>query len=147
MKLASLRHGRDGRLVVVSRDLSRCADAAAVAPTLQAALDDWDAAAPRLTEIADSLEFGHIAHLSFNPMNCAAPLPRSHGWADGSAYVNHVELVRRARGAELPPSFWTDPLMYRGACDAFLGPRDPILAADLAWGVDLEAEVGVICGD
>jgi fumarylacetoacetate (FAA) hydrolase len=147
MKLASLRHGRDGRLVVVSRDLSRCAAASAVVPTLRAALDDWDAAAPRLTEIADSLESGRIAHLSFDPAKCAAPLPRSHGWADGSAYVNHVELVRRARGAELPASFWTDPLMYRGASDAFLGPRDPIFAGDVAWGVDLEAEVGVICGD
>ena len=102
MKLASLRHGRDGRLVVVSRDLSRCADATAVAPTLQAALDDWDAAAPRLTEIANSLEAGRIAHSPFDPRKCAAPLPRSHGWADGSAYVNHVALVRRARGAELP---------------------------------------------
>src|SRR6185295_5803194 len=147
MKLASFRHGRDGRLVLVSRDLSRCADAAAVAPTLQAALDDWDAAAPRLTEIANSLEAGRIAHSPFDPRKCSAPLPRSHGWADGSAYVNHVALVRRARGAELPASFWTDPLMYRGACDAFLGPCDPIAAPDAAWGVDLEAEVGVICGD
>jgi fumarylacetoacetate (FAA) hydrolase len=147
MKLASLKAGRDGRLVVVSRDLSRCADAAAVAPTLQAALDDWDAAAPRLTEIADSLESGRIAHVPFDPAKCAAPLPRSHGWADGSAYVNHVALVRRARGAELPASFWTDPLMYRGGSDAFLGACDPIAAPDPAWGIDLEAEVGVICGD
>src|ERR1043166_10199169 len=108
MKLASLKHGRDGRLVVVSRDLSRCADAMAVAPTLQAALDDWDAAAPRLTEIADSLEFGRIAHVSFDPTKCAAPLPRSDGWADGSASDNTVALVRRARGAEIPASFWTD---------------------------------------
>ena len=146
MKLASLKHGRDGRLVVVSRDLSRCADASAVVPTLQAALDDWEAAEPRLTEIADSLEAGRITHLPFDQTKCASPLPRSHGWADGSAYVNHVALVRRARGAELPPSFWTDPLMYRGGSDAFLGPRDPI-AGDVAWGIDLEAEVGVICGD
>jgi fumarylacetoacetate (FAA) hydrolase len=146
MKLASLKHGRDGRLVVVSHDLSRCADASAVAPTLQAALDDWDAAEPRLTEIADSLEAGHIAHLPFDQPKCASPLPRSHGWADGSAYVNHVALVRRARGAELPASFWTDPLMYRGGSDAFLGPRDPI-AGDVVWGIDLEAEVGVICAD
>jgi fumarylacetoacetate (FAA) hydrolase len=147
MKLASLKHGRDGRLVVVSRDLSSCADASAVAPTLQAALDDWDGAEPRLTEIADSLEAGRIAHMPFDQAKCAAPLPRAHGWADGSAYVNHVALVRRARGAELPASFWTDPLMYRGASDAFLGCRDPIAVADTAWGVDLEAEVGVICGD
>jgi len=147
MKLASLRHGRDGRLVVVSRDLTRAADASAVAPTLQAALEDWEAAAPRLTEIADALEAGRIAHLAFDPARCAAPLPRSFGWADGSAYVNHVALVRRARGAELPASFWTDPLMYRGASDGFLGPHDPIRASDLAWGIDLEAEVAVVIGD
>jgi len=147
MKLASMKHGRDGRLVVVSRDLSRCADASMVAPTLQAALDDWDAAAPRLTELSDSLEAGHIAHVPFEQTKCASPLPRAPGWADGSAYVNHVALVRRARGAELPASFWTDPLMYRGGSDGFLGPRDPIAVADTAWGVDLEAEVGVILGD
>ena len=121
MKLASLKGGRDGRLVVVSRDLSRCADASAVAPTLQAALDDWDAVAPKLKDIADALEAGRIAHMPFDQAQCAAPLPRAHGWADGSAYVNHVALVRRARGAELPASFWTDPLMYRGASDGFLG--------------------------
>jgi fumarylacetoacetate (FAA) hydrolase len=147
MKLASLKHGRDGRLVVVSRDLTRCADASAVAPTLQAALDDWAAAAPRLTEIADALEFGRIAHIRFDSAKCSAPLPRSHGWADGSAYVNHVALVRRARGADLPASFWTDPLMYRGGSDAFLGARDPIEIGDVAWGVDFEAEVAVITGD
>ena len=147
MKLASLKDGRDGRLVVVSRDLTRCADASAIAPTLQAALDDWAAAEPRLIEIADSLEADRIAHMPFDETKCASPLPRSHGWADGSAYVNHVALVRRARGAELPASFWTDPLMYRGGSDQFLGSRDPIAVADIAWGVDLEAEVGVICGD
>jgi fumarylacetoacetate (FAA) hydrolase len=147
MKLASLKHGRDGRLVVVSRDLSRAADASAVAPTLRSALDDWGAAESRLTEIADALEADRIAHFPFDPAKCAAPLPRSFGWADGSAYVNHVALVRRARGAELPASFWTDPLMYRGASDGFLGPHDPIPVGDLAWGVDLEAEVAVILGD
>jgi fumarylacetoacetate (FAA) hydrolase len=147
MKLASLKYGRDGRLVVVSRDLSRYADAAAVAPTLLAALDDWDAAEPRLTELANALEAGHIAHAPFDQRQCASPLPRSPGWADGSAYVNHVALVRRARGAELPASFWTDPLMYRGGSDGFIGPRDPIAIGDPAWGVDLEAEVGVIVGD
>jgi fumarylacetoacetate (FAA) hydrolase len=147
MKLASLKHGRDGRLVVVSRDLSRCADASGVAPTLLAALDDWAAAAPRLAEIATSLEVGRIAHAPFDQTQCASPLPRSPGWADGSAYVNHVALVRRARGAELPASFWTDPLMYRGGSDGFVGPRDPIKIGDTAWGVDLEAEVGVIVGD
>ncbi len=147
MKLASLKHGRDGRLVVVSRDLKRAADAAAVAPTLQAALDNWEAAEPRLIEIADALEADRIAHLPFDEGKCAAPLPRSFGWADGSAYVNHVALVRRARGAELPASFWTDPLMYRGGSDGFLGPRDPIRIADEAWGADLEAEVAVVVGD
>jgi fumarylacetoacetate (FAA) hydrolase len=147
MKLASLRDGRDGRLVVVSRDLTRAADASAVAPTLRVALDDWSAAEPRLTELADSVESGRIAHFPFDPAKCAAPLPRAFGWADGSAYVNHVALVRRARGAELPASFWTDPLMYRGASDGFLGPRDPVRVGDLGWGVDLEAEVAVVVSD
>jgi fumarylacetoacetate (FAA) hydrolase len=132
---------------VVSRDLTRAADASAVAPTLREALDDWAAAEPRLQEIADSLEAGRIAHTPFDPKACAAPLPRCFGWADGSAYVNHVALVRKARGVEVPPTFWTDPLMYRGASDAFIGPCDPILAADTAWGIDLEAEVAVIVTD
>ena len=147
MKLASLKHGRDGRLVVVSRDLMRAADAAAVSPTLRQALDDWDAAAPRLAEIANALEAGRIAHQPFDPTQCAAPLPRSFGWADGSAYVNHVALVRKSRGAEVPASFWTDPLMYRGGSDSFIGPCDPIRAADTAWGIDLEAEVAVVLTD
>ena len=146
MKLAALKGGRDGRLVVVSRDLARCADASAVAPTMQAALDDWDAIAPKLRDLAEALEAGRIAGAPFDQAQCAAPLPRAHGWADGSAYVNHVALVRRARGAELPASFWTDPLMYRGASDGFLGCRDPIVG-DPAWGLDLEGEVGVIVGD
>ena len=146
MKLASLKGGRDGRLVVVSRDLTRCVDASAVAPTMQAALDDWDVIAPKLRAIAEALEIGRTAGAPFDQTQCAAPLPRAHGWADGSAYVNHVALVRRARGAELPASFWTDPLMYRGASDGFLGCRDPIVG-DPAWGLDLEAEVGVIVGD
>src|SRR5438093_3918917 len=147
MKLASLKHGRDGRLIVVSRDLARAADASHVVPTLQAALDDWGAAAPRLQEIADALEAGRIAHLAFDPKKCAAPLPRAFQWADGSAYVNHVELLRRARGAEMPASFWTDPLMYQGGSDAFLGPTDPIEVADEAYGIDFEAEIAVIVGD
>lgn len=147
MKLASLKDGRDGRLVVVSRDLSRCADASAVAPTLQVALDNWDAVMPRLTEIADTLEAGRGVHLPFDPATCASPLPRAHQWVDGSAYVNHVALVRKARGVEVPESFWTDPLMYQGGSDIFLGPRDPIIMADEAWGIDLEAEVVVILGD
>jgi len=147
MKLASLKQPRDGRLVVVSRDLSRCADASAVAPTLQAALDAWDSAAPRLQELADALEAGRLAHLPFDPKACAAPLPRAYQWADGSAYVNHVELVRKARGAAMPESFWTDPLMYQGGSDAFLGPCDPLLMADEAWGIDFEAEIAVVTGD
>jgi fumarylacetoacetate (FAA) hydrolase len=147
MKLASLKDGRDGRLVIVARDLTRCADAHAVAPTLQAALDDWDNAAPRLTEIADALEANRIAHLSFDAAKCASPLPRAYQWLDGSAYVNHVALVRQARGAEMPVSFWTDPLMYQGLSDVTLGPRDPIAVADVAFGIDLEAEVVVVLGD
>lgn len=147
MKLASLKSGRDGRLVVVSRDLSRCADASAIAPTLQAALDDWDDVVPRLTEIADSLEANRIAHMPFDPAKCASPLPRAYQWLDGSAYVNHVALVRQARGVEVPASFWTDPLMYQGISDIVLGPRDPIPLADEAYGADIEAEVVVILGD
>lgn len=147
MKLASLKDGRDGRLAVVSRDLSRCADASTVAPTLQAALDNWDAVMPRLTEIADTLEAARGVHLPFDPATCASPLPRAYQWVDGSAYVNHVALVRKARGVEVPESFWTDPLMYQGGSDVFLGPRDPIAMADEAWGIDLEAEVVVILGD
>jgi len=114
---------------------------------MQAALDDWDAAMPRLTELADALEASRIAHMPFESKNCAAPLPRAFQWLDGSAYVNHVELVRKARGAEMPTSFWTDPLMYQGISDVLLGPRDPIAIADEAWGIDLEAEVVVILGD
>ena len=147
MKLASLEHGRDGRLVVVSRDLKTCADAAQVAPTLQAALDDWAAALPRLQEIADALDAGRIAHGPFDPKACASPLPRAYQWADGSAYVNHVELVRKARGAEMPASFWTDPLMYQGGSDTFLGPTDPIAVADEAYGIDFEGEIAAVVGD
>ncbi|HLN09638.1 MAG TPA: fumarylacetoacetate hydrolase family protein, partial [Xanthobacteraceae bacterium] len=139
--------GRDGRLVVVSRDLSRMVDASAVAATLQAALDDWDAAAPRLQELADALEAGRIVHVPFAADRCAAPLPRAFQWADGSAYVNHVELVRKARGAEMPASFWTDPLMYQGGSDSFLGACDPIQVEDESWGIDFEAEVAVVTGD
>lgn len=148
MKLASLKHGRDGRLVIVSEDLTRCTDATRIAPTLQAALDDWAEAEPHLRELAQSLEVGAAPIERFHERDCAAPLPRAYQWADGSAYVNHVELVRRARGAEMPASFWTDPLMYQGGSDAFLGPRDDILSAeDAAFGVDMEAEIAVIVGD
>jgi fumarylacetoacetate (FAA) hydrolase len=147
MKLASLKHGRDGALVVVSRDLSRAADASMVVPTLQDALDDWAQAEPRLTELSDALEGDRVAHFPFEPEKCASPLPRAYQWADGSAYVNHVALVRRARGVEVPADFWTDPLIYQGGSDIFLGPRDPIGLADETWGIDLEAEVVVILGD
>lgn len=148
MKLASLKGGRDGRLVVVSGDLTRYTDAHRVAPTLQAALDDWDWAEPHLRELAQSLEVGAVPVGRFHERECAAPLPRAYQWADGSAYVNHVALVRKARGAEMPASFWTDPLMYQGGSDSFLGPRDDILLPeDEAFGVDMEAEVAVIVGD
>src|SRR3954470_12388214 len=147
MKLASLRHGRDGRLVVVSRDLTRATDAFIVAPTLQAALDDWERHGPRLADLARELEIGSVPSFRFHEHDCASPLPRSYQWADGSAYVNHVELVRRARGAEMPASFWTDPLMYQGGSDSFLAPRDPIQVTDEAHGIDFEAEVAVITDD
>jgi len=149
VKLATLRDGsRDGRLLVVSRDLSSCAPAPASAHTLQQALDDWPTALPGLLALYEELNTGKIAGtMEFNPRDCAAPLPRAYQWADGSAYVNHVELVRKARGAEMPASFWTDPLMYQGGSDTFLGPLDPIRMADESWGIDLEAEVAVVTGD
>ncbi len=147
MKLASLKGGRDGRLVIVSRDLSRASAASDIAPTLQAALDDWRTIAPKLRQAAADLEAGKRQSFAFDQAACASPLPRAFQWADGSAYVNHVELVRKARKAEMPASFWTDPLMYQGGSDAFLGPRDDILMADEAWGIDLEAEVAVITDD
>ena len=149
MKLATLKAGgRDGTLVVVSRDLLRCQPVPAIARTLQAALDDWDAVAPQLQEAYAALNNGAARHAEpFDERLCHSPLPRAYQWADGSAYVNHVELVRRARGAELPPSFWTDPLMYQGGSDSFVGPRDPIYALSEDWGIDLEAEVAAITGD
>lgn len=147
MKLASLKHGRDGRLVVVSRDLTHATDAFPVVATLQAALDDWTRVAPRLADLAESLEHGAVPSFRFHEHDCASPLPRAYQWADGSAYVNHVELVRKARGAEMPESFWTDPLMYQGGSDAFLGPRDPIRMADEAFGIDFEAEIAVVVDD
>jgi fumarylacetoacetate (FAA) hydrolase len=147
VKLASLKSGRDGRLVVVSRDLAWCADASPVAATLQDALDDWERCEALLRGLAESLEHGAVARARFREHEAASPLPRACQWADGSAYVNHVALVRQARGAEMPASFWTDPLMYQGGSDGFLGPRDPIALADPAWGCDFEAEVAVITGD
>ena len=154
MKLASLRNGRDGQLVVVSRDLQRYLFAAEAAPTaggpsgpytLQAALDDWANARPALEELSNRVNAGEGE--PFDQAACASPLPRAYQWADGSAYVNHVELVRKARGAEMPESFWTDPLMYQGGSDSFIGPRDNIPMADEAWGIDFEAEIVVVTDD
>ena len=147
MKLGSLKSGRDGRLVVVSDDLAWCADAGHIAPTLQAALDDWDRAAPLLENLSIDLAHEAIPMMRFHERQAAAPLPRAYQWADGSAYVNHVALVRQARGAEMPATFWTDPLMYQGGSDGFLAPRDPIPLADDSWGCDLEAEIVVVTGD
>jgi fumarylacetoacetate (FAA) hydrolase len=147
MKLGSLKGGRDGRLVVVSDDLAWCADAGHLAPTLQAALDDWDRIEPQLQLLATDLAHGVIPRDRFHEREADAPLPRAYQWADGSAYVNHVELVRKARGAEMPTSFWTDPLMYQGGSDEMLAPRDPIPLADETWGCDLEAEIAVVTDD
>jgi fumarylacetoacetate (FAA) hydrolase len=147
VKLASLKSGRDGRLVVVSNDLAWYTDAFLIAPTLQAALDDWDRCEPELRALAESLEHDAVPRGRFHERQAAAPLPRAYQWADGSAYVNHVELVRKARGAEMPETFWTDPLMYQGGSDGMLSPRDPIPLADEAWGCDLEAEIVVVTGD
>ena len=148
MKLASLKSGRDGKLIVVSRDLSRAVSAEAIAPTLQAALDDWSGKEAALEALYTQLNNGECADaFDFVPSDCAAPLPRAYHWADGSAYVTHVELVRKARGAELPESFWTDPLIYMGASDAFIGPRDDIEVESEEWGIDFEAEVVVITDD
>ena len=148
MKLATIRDDtRDGKLVVVSRDLSRYTDASSVARTLQAALDHWRQCAPELAALQDALEAGTAPADRFDAHQALSPLPRAYQWADGSAYVNHVELVRRARGAALPDSFWTDPLIYQGGSDSFLSPREPIRMADEAWGIDMEGEVAVIVDD
>ena len=147
MKLASLKGGRDGRLVVVSDDLAWCADAAHIVPTLQGALDDWDRVAPLLEALATDLNHEVIPMRRFHERDAVAPLPRAFQWADGSAYVNHVALVRQARGAEMPETFWHDPLVYQGGSDGFLGPRDAIPLADESWGCDMEAEVVVVTGD
>jgi fumarylacetoacetate (FAA) hydrolase len=148
MKLATLKSGdRDGRLHVVSRDLTRAIPARG-APTLQVALDAWTDVAPLLQIEAIELETGRRQDdIAFNPAACLAPLPRAYQWADGSAYVNHVELVRKARKAEMPESFWTDPLMYQGGSDSFLGPRENVPLADEAWGIDFEAEIAVVTDD
>src|SRR5690606_21200618 len=149
MKLATLKNeSRDGRLVVVSRDLTQCVAVPEIAPTLQAALDDWDACLPALLAAYDRLNSGQDgAARAFDQAACHSPLPRAYQWADGSAYLNHVELVRRARNSQVPESFFTDPLMYQGGSDSFIGPRDPIVADSEDWGIDMEAEVAVVTGD
>src|SRR5215468_11865121 len=149
MKLGSLKQGgRDGTLIVVNRALTRAARAGAVAPTLQRALDDWAVTAPQLAALARALEDNMAAHsFALDTKALAAPLPRAFQWADGSAYVVHVELVRKARGVEMPPSFWTDPLMYQGGSDSFIGANDDIEAGDEAWGIDFEGEIGVVVDD
>jgi fumarylacetoacetate (FAA) hydrolase len=147
VKLASLRQGRDGQLLVVDRWLKRCAPAAAVAPTLQAALDDWSRTAPKLEELSRTLNAGAADADPFEVARCAAPLPRAYHWVDGSAYVNHVELVRKARGADMPATFWSEPLVYQGGSDDLLGPVEDAAFGEEAWGIDLEAEVAVIVGD
>ncbi|MEM6410934.1 MAG: fumarylacetoacetate hydrolase family protein [Pseudomonadota bacterium] len=148
MKLATLKNGsRDGRLVVVSKDLTRCTDAARIAPTLQTALDNWETTAPRLARMAEGVELGSVPTFRFHESECESPLPRAYQWLDGSAYLNHVELVRKARGAVVPETFYSDPLMYQGGSDTFIGPRDPIIVADESYGIDMEAEIAVITDD
>ena len=149
MKLATLKDGsRDGQLAVVARDLKTAHIADGIAPTLQAALDDRTFIAPQLEALYAELNAGRARRpFDFDPARCMAPLPRAYQWVDGSAYVNHVELVRRARGAEMPASFWEEPLMYQGGSDDFLGPHDDIVLAHEEWGIDFESEVAVVSGD
>lgn len=148
MKLATLRDGsRDGRLVVVRRDNAVYAPAERVAPSLQAALDDWERAEPRLRELAADLEAGTVESFPVEPERLHAPLPRAYEWVDGSAYLNHVILVRKARGAEPPPSLREDPLVYQGGSGHFLGPTEDIPLPDPEWGLDFESEVAVVLGD
>jgi fumarylacetoacetate (FAA) hydrolase len=149
MKLATLKDGsRDGTLALVSRDLARAIAVPEIAPTLQAALDEWGAVAPHLEKLYAQLNEGKTTGaVAFDPRQAHSPLPRAYQWADGSAYVNHVELVRRSRGATMPAEFWTDPLMYQGGSDGFLAPTDDIVFPDETWGIDFEAEVAVITGD
>ena len=149
MKLATYKDGsRDGQLVVVARDLSQAVYASNIANRLQQVLDDWNYLSPQLQDMYDNLNNGRARHaFAFDPKMCMAPLPRAYQWADGSAYINHVELVRKARGAEVPASFYTDPLMYQGGSDDLQGPCDPIVCASEAFGIDFEAEVAVITGD
>lgn len=149
MKLATYQDGsRDGQLVVVSRDLSTAHYASGIATRLQQVLDDWNFLSPQLEDLYLTLNHGKARHaFAFEPRKCMAPLPRAFQWADGSAFINHVELVRQARGAAVPESFYTDPLMYQGGSDDFLGPTDAIVVPDEAFGIDFEAEIAVITGD
>jgi len=149
MKLASYKDGsRDGQLVVVSRDLSLAHFATGIATRLQQVLDDWNFLSPQLEDLYTTLNHGRARHaFPFDPAMCMAPLPRAYQWADGSAFINHVELVRKARNAEVPESFYTDPLMYQGGSDDFLGPCDNIVVPSEKMGIDFEAEVAVITGD
>lgn len=149
MKLATYKDGsRDGQLVVVSRDLSTSHYATGIANTLQQVLDDWAFIAPQLEDLFVSVNQGRARHMfAFNPAMCMAPLPRAYQWADGSAYINHVELVRKARNSEVPASFYTDPLMYQGGSDDFIGPCDNVVVADEAYGIDFESEICVVTAD
>jgi fumarylacetoacetate (FAA) hydrolase len=149
MKLATYKDGsRDGQLVVVSRDLGTAHYATGIASRLQQVLDDWGFLAPQLQDLYDQLNAGRAPHaFPFEPERCMAPLPRAYQWADGSAYINHVELVRKARNAEVPESFYTDPLMYQGGSDDFLGPCDDVVVPSEAMGIDFEAEIAVVTGD
>ena len=147
MKLASLKQGRDGQLIVVDSQMKTYVAATQIAPTMQAALDSWEHCEDQLKTLFEQLNSGQITGQPFDASACASPLPRAFHWADGSAYVNHVELVRKARNAEMPASFWTDPLIYQGGSDSFLGPRDDIPMADESWGIDFEAEVAVVVDD
>jgi fumarylacetoacetate (FAA) hydrolase len=149
MKLATLKNNsRDGELVVVSKDLSQAVKASAIAITLQSALDNWSDTAPQLQELYQQLNQGNCQDaFAFEQHHCHSPLPRAYQWADGSAYVNHIELVRKARGAEMPENFWHDPLMYQGGSDNFIAPTDDIVITDEAYGIDFEAEIAVITDD
>jgi fumarylacetoacetate (FAA) hydrolase len=148
MKLASLKSGRDGKLIVVSKDLARAIDATDIAPTMQAALDEWEMLSPQLRELSDKLNRGVVEGAPFDASRCCAPIPRAFQFADATAYVNHLALSRQARNAELPKSFWTDPVLQQAGSDNLIGPRDQIeVARDEGWGVDFESEIGVILDD
>jgi fumarylacetoacetate (FAA) hydrolase len=149
MKLATYKDGsRDGQLVVVSRDLSTAHYATGIASKMQQVLDDWNFISPQLQDLYETLNSGKARHaFPFEPTQCMAPLPRAYQWADGSAFINHVELVRKARNSEVPDTFYTDPLMYQGGSDDFIGPRDDVVVASEAFGIDFEAEIAVITAD